>query len=59
MNKLNEREKEYLVAMRPFLKPDVNEQHVLNLIRIIESRGVQHGRSGYTQDVTWRDDQLL
>jgi len=59
MNKINAREREYLSAMKPFLKPEVDDQHVLNVIRIIESRGMRQGREGFTQDINWNDKDLL
>lgn len=59
MNRITSKEREYLSAMRQFLKPGVNEQHVLNLIRIIKNEGVQQGKSGFNQDINWNDRDLL
>lgn len=63
MNKLTQIEREYLNLMKPYLKENVNEQIVINILRTVElaaeRKGQLKGRHGYQGDTTWTDDQLM
>lgn len=62
MNNLTPIEANFLNRINEYLKPEVNRQAIISLLRnvtsVIYEQGKKDGRSGWQGDVTWTDDQL-
>jgi|AntAceMinimDraft_10_1070366.scaffolds.fasta_scaffold145272_3 hypothetical protein len=58
MNQLTKNEKEFLNSMQPYIKEGINKQPILNIYRIIEKRLMYKGKTSWSVDQQWTDDQL-